>query len=126
VGKVHRIGLLSVGSPSVTVGLVFEVLRELGYAPGKNLLVEARFADGKAELLRELAVELVRLKVAVIVALSNMETAAARSPTPSRSSWSSAPIRSVSGSWRVSRGLEGLAQAQRSTLRRWPPRRWNC
>jgi putative ABC transport system substrate-binding protein len=80
-GKVYRIGLLSVGSPSAPAGLVFEVLRELGYAPGKNLLVEARFADGRAERLRELAAELVRLNVAVIVALSNMETAAARSAT---------------------------------------------
>ena len=80
-GKVYRIGLLSVGSPSATAGLVFEVLRELGYAPGKDLLVEARFADGKAERLGELAAELVRLNVAVIVALSNMEAAAARSAT---------------------------------------------
>jgi putative tryptophan/tyrosine transport system substrate-binding protein len=43
-------------------------MRELGYTEGKNFILEARFADGKAERTPALAAELVRLKVDVIVA----------------------------------------------------------
>ena len=42
-------------------------LRELGYVEGKNIVIEWRYAEGKADRLRELAAELVRLKVDVIV-----------------------------------------------------------
>ena len=42
-------------------------LRELGYVEGKNIVIENRYADGKLERMPELAVELVRLKVDVIV-----------------------------------------------------------
>ena len=43
-------------------------LRELGYVEGKNIAVECRSAGGKPDRLPELAIELVRLKVNVIVA----------------------------------------------------------
>ncbi len=43
-------------------------MRELGYVEGTNVIIEARFADGKFERLPALATELVRLKVDVIVA----------------------------------------------------------
>src|SRR5271157_5142935 len=46
-------------------------MRELGYVEGKNLVIEARFGDGKRELMPILATELVRLKVDVIVASGN-------------------------------------------------------
>ena len=46
-------------------------MRELGYIEGQNLLVEARFADSKAESLPGLATELLRLKVDVIVATAS-------------------------------------------------------
>ena len=42
-------------------------LRELGYVEGKNIVIEWRFAEGKRERLAELAAELVRLKVDIIV-----------------------------------------------------------
>jgi putative ABC transport system substrate-binding protein len=42
-------------------------LRELGYVEGKNIIIEYRYAEGKLERLPELAAELVRLKVDVIV-----------------------------------------------------------
>jgi len=43
-------------------------LRDLGYAEGKNITIEYRLAEGKLERLPDLAAELVRLKVDVIVA----------------------------------------------------------
>jgi putative ABC transport system substrate-binding protein len=46
-------------------------LRELGYVEGTNLVIEWRFADGEAERLPDLAAELVRLKVDVIVSGSS-------------------------------------------------------
>ena len=42
-------------------------LRELGYVEGQNIMLEPRWADGKHERLPELAADLVRLKVDVIV-----------------------------------------------------------
>jgi putative ABC transport system substrate-binding protein len=42
-------------------------LRELGYVEGKNIVIEYRYAEGKLETLPDLAAELVRLKVDVIV-----------------------------------------------------------
>ena len=42
-------------------------LRELGYVEGKNIVIEWRYAEGKLDRLPELAAELVRLKVDVIV-----------------------------------------------------------
>ena len=42
-------------------------LRELGYVEGKNIVIEYRYAEGKLDRLPELAAELVRLKIDVIV-----------------------------------------------------------
>jgi putative ABC transport system substrate-binding protein len=65
--KVPRIGVLWLGAPpSTNLDAFSQGLRELGYAEGKNLLIEYRFAEGKAERLPELAIELVRLKVDAI------------------------------------------------------------
>jgi putative ABC transport system substrate-binding protein len=69
--KVHRIGLLSAGSPlssRVYVEAFQQGLRALGYVEGQNLVIEYRYAEGQAEQLPELAAELVRLEVEVIVA----------------------------------------------------------
>jgi putative ABC transport system substrate-binding protein len=68
---VYRIGRLSPGS-SVLVAHLWEAfrqgLRELGYVEGHNLVLEERYAEGTPERLRDLAAELVRLPVAVMVA----------------------------------------------------------
>src|SRR5262249_34787663 len=68
--KIPRIGFLSAISPS-SISARMEAfrqgLRELGYVEGKNIVIEWRYAEGKADRLRELAAELVRLKVDVIV-----------------------------------------------------------
>ena len=68
--KVYRIGFIGVGLPSNMVSRVEGLragLRDLGYVEGKNLVIEYRWAEGKAERLPELAAELVRLNVDLIV-----------------------------------------------------------
>jgi len=71
--KVARIGLLAFGSRQSLLDTgryqaFVESMRELGYVEGKNLVVEARFADSKSERVRAVAAELVGLKVDVILA----------------------------------------------------------
>jgi putative ABC transport system substrate-binding protein len=56
-------------------------LRQLGYVEGKNIIIEYRHADGKLDRLNELAAELVRLKVDVIVTLGPAPTRAAKAAT---------------------------------------------
>ncbi len=58
-----------------------EALRGLGYVEGQNIAYEARFAEGQVERLADLAAELVRLKVDVIVAQGGAATEAARRTT---------------------------------------------
>jgi|SRR5437867_4962784 len=70
-GKVARIGLLSQGSPTSGQHIreaFRQGLREVGYVDGQNIVIEYRYAEGKAERLPDLAAELVSLKVDVIVA----------------------------------------------------------
>ncbi|MBI1726083.1 MAG: ABC transporter substrate-binding protein [Candidatus Rokubacteria bacterium] len=67
-GKVHRIGFLSLQSGLTSTTEAFhQGLRELGYVEGRNLTIDYRWAAQKEERLPELAAELVRLKVKVIV-----------------------------------------------------------
>src|SRR5262249_28233400 len=56
-------------------------LRELGYIEGQNVVIEFRSAEGRLELLPALAAELVRLKVAVIVAYGPQTIQAAKDAT---------------------------------------------
>jgi putative ABC transport system substrate-binding protein len=56
-------------------------LRDLGYIEGKNIIIEWRFADGKAHTLPSLASDLVRLNVALIVTAGSPVTQAARRAT---------------------------------------------
>src|SRR5215470_1755147 len=83
-GRVYRLGYLSQPTrESVERGvLAFErTLRELGWVEGQNLIIEYRWADGKVERLPELAAELVRLNVDVIVAPSGPAAQAAKNAT---------------------------------------------
>jgi putative ABC transport system substrate-binding protein len=79
--SIPRIGILSTSSGSVfsaRVEAFRQRLRELGYVEGKNIVIEYRYADGKPERLPDLAAELVRLKVDVIVTVSPNATLAAK------------------------------------------------
>ena len=78
---VHRIGILIPSSASfisARVEAFRQRLRELGYVEGKNIVLEYRYAEGKPERLPDLAAELVRLKVDVIVTVSPGPTLAAK------------------------------------------------
>ena len=56
-------------------------MRELGYVEGKNLVIEWRAAEGKSERLPDLAAELVRLKVDVLVSGGTPASSAAQKAT---------------------------------------------
>src|SRR5512132_619864 len=70
-GKIFRIGFLD-GSTASGMAVLVEAFRQellkLGWIEGKNITIEYRFAEQKRERLPELAAELVRLKVDLIVA----------------------------------------------------------
>jgi len=82
-GKVHRIGFLWENANTFPDALdaFRQELRRLGYTEGSNLVIEFRWAEGNPERMRELAQELVRLQVDVIVAPSSIYTAAAKEAT---------------------------------------------
>src|SRR5215813_979198 len=69
-GKVARIGFLDRSTASGSAGLLEafrQELRKLGWIEGKNITIEYRFAEQKCERLPEVAAELARLKVDIIV-----------------------------------------------------------
>ena len=69
--KVPRMGYLSVGDPateSTRAEAIRAALRERGYIEGHNIATEYRYAEGKIDRLPEIAGELVRLKVDIILA----------------------------------------------------------
>jgi putative ABC transport system substrate-binding protein len=84
VPKMSRVGFL-LGATGESVLSLFhalkEGLRELGYVEGRNIAFVQRYGDGKMERLPDLAAELVRLKVDVIVTGTNLHVAAARHAT---------------------------------------------
>jgi putative ABC transport system substrate-binding protein len=82
-GKIYRIGVLSPGChpPSAALDLLLQGLRDLGYAEGQNLAIEWRYSEGKAERFADLAAELVRLQVDLIVTMSTPAALAAKQAT---------------------------------------------
>ena len=83
-GKIFRIGFLDGSTASGNAGLV-EVFRQelnkLGWIEGKNITIEYRFAEQKSERMPELAADLVRLKVDLIVVTGRPEALAAKKAT---------------------------------------------
>jgi putative tryptophan/tyrosine transport system substrate-binding protein len=82
-GKMYRIGFLWHGPDGFADALEAfrESLRELGYVEGRNLTIEYRWAQSRPDRMRELADDLVRLKVDIIMAPSSIYTGAARRAT---------------------------------------------
>ena len=84
VGKVPRIGFLSVTSPSDRPPLLDafrQGLRELGWVEGQNIVIDYRYAEDRVDRLPGLAAELVRLKVDLIVSEGTQGVTAARNAT---------------------------------------------
>jgi putative ABC transport system substrate-binding protein len=84
VGKVYRIGILEpipAAQNAANLDALRKGLRDLGYVEGRNLVIEYRSADGRAERFPDLASELVRLKVDLIVTRGTPATNAAKSAT---------------------------------------------
>jgi len=84
--KIPRIGILLPSSPGSSVSLSFLKaflvgLHELGYVEGQKLAIEYRYADGVSKRFPNLAAELVRLKVDVIVTTAGPPTRAAKEAT---------------------------------------------
>src|SRR5262245_24296345 len=79
-GKSHRIGVLTVSPPGRDHPLR-EALREIGYAEGRNLIIDWRSANGDANKFAAAAAEIVHLGVEVIVAPNNPAIQAAQSAT---------------------------------------------
>ena len=82
--KIPRIGFLipvSASTLSARVEAFRQGLHELGYVEGKNIVIEWRSAEGKADRLPALAAELVRLKVDVIVTVGPPATRPAKQAT---------------------------------------------
>ena len=81
-GKIPRIGVVAAPSAeSPFVAGFFRSLRELGYTNGRNVIIEWRSSGGNAERFPDLAAELARLKVDIIVASDNPAIAAAQKAT---------------------------------------------
>jgi putative ABC transport system substrate-binding protein len=79
--RIPRIGILIAASTSfysARVEALRQRLRELGYVEGKNIVIEYRYAEGKLERLPDLAAELVRFKVNVIVTAPTQAALAAK------------------------------------------------
>jgi putative ABC transport system substrate-binding protein len=100
--KLHRIGILLVGSSSfysAWIDVFRQGLKEFGYIEGKNIGIEYRYAEGKADRLPALAAELVGLKLDVVFTSSTPSVLAVKKAT------STIPIVFVSTSDPVASGL---------------------
>jgi len=81
-GKLPLVGVLNPGSTDTpgTIGF-YDGLRELGYTEGLNIAIERRYGDWNTDRFQQLAADLVRLKVDVIVVISTSPARAAKQAT---------------------------------------------
>lgn len=85
-GRVARVGFLSDESRSgslaeLSFGAIAQPLKDLGWAEGQNLVFERRYAEGREAILPQLAADLVRLKVDMIIALGTPAARAVKDAT---------------------------------------------
>jgi putative ABC transport system substrate-binding protein len=78
-GRIWRMGFLAQGYEKFYDALL-DGLKDLGYQEGRNLVVERRYAEGRAERFQEFAAEMVRLKVDVIIVTTTPAGFAVKSP----------------------------------------------
>jgi putative ABC transport system substrate-binding protein len=103
-GKIYRIGYLSAGAPTsnpLVIAAFQQGLRDRGWVEGQNIDIEYRWAEGRFDRLPDLAADLVRLKVDVIVASPTPAALAAKNAT------GTVPIVAVSLTHPVELGLVG-------------------
>jgi putative tryptophan/tyrosine transport system substrate-binding protein len=103
--KIPRIGYLSSNdsaSESTRAEAIQQALRALGYIEGQNIATDYRYAEGKSDRVPELAAELVRLKVDVIVAAGGVATI-----RPAMNATNTIPIVMVGGGGRSCQGRPG-------------------
>src|SRR5438552_7221352 len=101
-GKIAHIGFLDSSTASgsaVLLDAFWQEMHKLGWIEGKNITIEYRFAEQKSERLPELAADLVRLKVDLIVTQGTPAALAAKSAT------TTIPIVMASGGDPVGAGL---------------------
>ena len=79
--RVWRIGFITHVANDAAYASLFERLRELGYVEGQNIIVERRYAEGRAERFKEFAAEMVRLKADVVIASTTPAALALRNAT---------------------------------------------
>src|SRR6202163_4715829 len=79
-GKIWRMGFISQGYERFYDAL-FEGLRDLGYTEGRNLVVERRYAERRAERFPEFAADMVRLKVDIIIVTTTPAALAVKKAT---------------------------------------------
>jgi putative ABC transport system substrate-binding protein len=83
-GKIFRIGVLdntTASGSAVRLRAFWREVRNLGWIEGKNITIEYRFSEGKNDRLPELAADLARLKVDLIVVTTTASALAAKSAT---------------------------------------------
>jgi putative tryptophan/tyrosine transport system substrate-binding protein len=83
-GKLRTIGFMGISTPSLEsqwVAPFVQRLRELGWIEGRTIAIEYRWAEGRSERAAEIAAELVRLKVDVIVTAATPNIVAAKQAT---------------------------------------------
>src|SRR5712691_2194652 len=129
--NVPRIGFLSAASPaalSARTEAFRQGLRELGYVAGKNIVIEWRYAEENLDRLPELAAEVVRLKVDVIVTAAPSSTRAAQEATAAIPiAWAgSAAIPWRRGSSPAWRGLAGTSRDSLPWRRSSAANNWSC
>jgi putative ABC transport system substrate-binding protein len=81
LGKVYRVAFFTAGALAVPLSVFVQALQQLGWIEGKNIVLEIRYADNRLDRLPEMAAELVRLKVDVIVASGTLAPLAAKQAT---------------------------------------------
>ena len=81
-GQVYRIGVLSTDPPPAPLwAALLDGLRERGYSEGRNLVFERRFSEGNAKRFPELAAEMVRLRIDLILVHTTPAAIAAKHAT---------------------------------------------